>query len=107
MVGKPFLDQLGDLLRRAGDGEMSEGAGKVTEQLPQCRPVSPHQVQDHLGPAACRLDQAGVREILRPEWAVQWQVLETMPAEPAGEALAPNPRIAQIVDLARQALRLG
>ena len=83
-LGEPILDQIGDLLRRAGGGEMAAGAGEVTEQLPQCRPAPPHQVQDNLGPAARRLYRAGLREVRRRQRAVQWQVRKITPAEPPG-----------------------
>ena len=57
--------RIGDLLRRAGEGEMAAGAGEVRQQLPQGRLFPPHQAQDHLGAAARRLDRRGRREILR------------------------------------------
>src|SRR4051795_11288675 len=45
-VTEPVLDDVGDLLRRAGDAEMAACAGKVRQQLPQRRLLPPHQVQD-------------------------------------------------------------
>src|SRR5262249_2312833 len=51
-IGEPLLDQVGDLLRRAGKGEMAASTGKTRQQLPQRWLLSSHQAQDHLGPAA-------------------------------------------------------
>src|SRR5438477_634984 len=79
--GNPILDQIGDRLRRAGGDEMSASAGAIAEQLPQGRLVPPHQVQDHLGAAARRLDRAGIGKILGRQWPVERQVREIMPAE--------------------------
>ena len=55
-IGKPALDQVGDLLRGTGSGEMSARAGKTCQQLPQCRLFPSHDAQNHLGAAARRLD---------------------------------------------------
>jgi hypothetical protein len=40
---------------------------KIAEQLPQGRLVAPHQIEDHLGAAARRLDRFRRRGILRRE----------------------------------------
>ena len=92
---------------RAGGGEMAARAGEIAEQLPQCRLVAPHQVDDDLGAAARRLDRAGVGEILRRQRPVERQMREIVAAEAARQPLAPDLGIGQLVDLARQALRLG
>ena len=106
-AGEPVLDQIGDLLRRPGGDVMAARAGEIAEQLPQGRLVAPHQVDDHLGAAARRLDRAGVGEIRRRQRPVERQMREVVPAEAARQPLAPDLRVGQLVHLAHQALRLG
>ena len=50
---------------------------------------------------------AGVGKVVRRERPVERQMREVVAAEPAGQALAPDLRIGQLVGLAGQALRLG
>ena len=95
------------MLRRARRDEMPARAGHVAEQLPQRRLLPPHQADDHLGAAARRLHCGRIGEVLRPQRLVQLQVRKIVAAEPAGQPLAADFRIAQVVQFAGDALRLG
>ena len=86
---------------------MAARAGKARQQLPQRRLLPPHQIEDHLGAAARRLDRRGRWKILGHQRAIERQVREVMPAEAAGEAFASDLRVGELVDLAREPLRLG
>src|SRR5439155_22693275 len=82
-VLEPVLDKIGDLVGGAGGDVMPARAGKISEQLAQCRLVAPHQTDDDFGAAARGLYQTRVREIFRDKRAVERQVRKIVPAEAA------------------------
>ncbi len=86
---------------------MTAGAGEVAQQLAQGRFLAAHQADDHLGAAAGGFDQSGIGEVLGRQGLVQWQVGEVVAAETAGQALASDFGIAEVVQLAGGAQRLG
>src|ERR1700737_2182083 len=102
-VLEPVLDKIGDLFGRAGSDVMSARAGKIPEQLPQCRLVAPHQIDDDFSTAARGLYQTRVGEIFRDKRAIEPQGRKIVPAEATRQPLAPDLRIRKIVDLARGA----
>src|ERR1700731_3557987 len=73
--------KLGDLFRRACGDEMAARTGEISEQLPQCRLVAPHQIDDHLGPTARGLDHAGVGKIFWRQRAIERQGRKIVPTK--------------------------
>ena len=85
---------------------MAAGAGEACEQLPQRRPLAPHQAQDDLRSAACRLHGRRRRKVFRRERPVEREMREVVAAEARREPLASNLVIGEVVYFPCQPLRL-
>ena len=86
---------------------MAPRTRKPGEQLPQCWLLLPDEPDDHLGPAACRLDRAWVREVGGRELLVERQMRKIVSAKPQRKALAADLRIRQVVQFVGEAARFG